>query len=93
MNRLGPGESEAIVLAIEIKADLLLLDDYQARIYASSVGLKITGIAGLIVGAKRKGIITNVKQILTTLIKFNYRISESLYNLIIKKADDEKSDS
>lgn len=86
MNSLGSGESEAIVLALESKADLLLLDDYHARVYANSFGLRITGVAGIIVDAKDKGIIGNVKKVLSDLIKKDYRISDSLYNAIIKEA-------
>ncbi len=86
MNSLGPGESEAIVLALESKSDLLLLDDYRARNYANSVGLKITGTAGILVDARDKGVIDNVKEVLDALIKSDYRISESLYQAVIKKA-------
>lgn len=85
-NSLGPGESEAIVLSIESKADLLLLDDYHARRHANSIGLEITGVAGIILDAKSKGIIGSVKEILDDLINSDYRISESLYNTILKRA-------
>ncbi len=86
MSSLGPGESEAIVLALESKSDLLLLDDYRARNYANSVGLKITGTAGILVDARDKGIIDKVKEVLDALIKSDYRISESLYRTVIKKS-------
>ena len=86
VSSLGPGESEAIVLALESKSDLLLLDDYRARNYANSVGLKITGTAGILVDARDKGIIDKVKEVLDALIKSDYRISESLYQAVIKKA-------
>lgn len=86
MKTIGRGESEAIALSLESGSDLLLLDDYHARTYANSVGLKITGVAGIIMDAKGKGIIDNVKEVLDSLIKSDYRISESLYNAVIKKA-------
>jgi len=37
------GESEAIALALEMKADLVLLDDYKARATAEFMGLNMTG--------------------------------------------------
>ena len=41
MVELDEGEAEAIVLALEESADLLLLDDYEARRIARSLGLKV----------------------------------------------------
>ena len=37
------GEAEVIALANEIKADLVILDDYLARQYAEKVNIKMTG--------------------------------------------------
>lgn len=45
---LDPGERAAILLAQEIKADLLLLDDMKARRIALARGLNITGILGIL---------------------------------------------
>jgi len=43
LTKLGKGESEAIALALEAKADLVLLDDYKARATAEFMGLNMTG--------------------------------------------------
>ena len=45
---LDPGEAEAIVLAIEQRADLLLVDERRARSIATSAGLKVTGLLGTV---------------------------------------------
>jgi predicted nucleic acid-binding protein len=45
---LDPGESAAILLAQELNADLLLLDDMKARRAAKARGLSITGILGIL---------------------------------------------
>jgi len=57
MNFIGldHGESEAIVLAQEIGADLILLDDSKARRYALQQRLSITGMVGVLLAAKQKG--------------------------------------
>jgi predicted nucleic acid-binding protein len=43
-----PGEAEAIALASELKADWTLLDERDGRRVAKSLGLKVTGILGIL---------------------------------------------
>jgi predicted nucleic acid-binding protein len=57
---LGPGESEAIALAVELKADLVLLDDRDARAAASGLGLRVGGVCGILLRAKAAGEIPSV---------------------------------
>ena len=45
---LDPGEAEAIVLAIERRADLLLVDERRARRTATAAGLTVTGLLGVV---------------------------------------------
>jgi predicted nucleic acid-binding protein len=53
------GEAESIALALETQASLILLDDYDAREKARLYHLKITGILGLLIRAKRSGKLTS----------------------------------
>ena len=50
---IDAGEAEALVLALEQKADLLLLDDQEARIKARKLGLPVTGTLGVLLKAKK----------------------------------------
>jgi hypothetical protein len=59
--RLDPGEAEAIALAMELGADLILLDERDARAAANYAGLRVTGVPGVLLGAKRDGLIPAVK--------------------------------
>jgi hypothetical protein len=64
---LGRGEAEAIKLAKEINADLLLSDDLQARAAAASLKIKRTGLLGLIIRAKQFGHIISARETIEIL--------------------------
>lgn len=59
--QIDKGEASAIALALEIGADLVILDDYKARIVAEKMGLQITGTLGAIIKAKKNGIIESIR--------------------------------
>jgi hypothetical protein len=52
LSDLGPGEAEAIVLALDLKADLVLLDEKEGRRKAGRVGLRVMGVGGVLLAAK-----------------------------------------
>ena len=52
---LDEGESEAIALADELKADVILLDEKDARRIAKQLGLRVLGTVGILIWGKKVG--------------------------------------
>jgi len=77
---LDEGEAEVIVLAQEIKADLVIIDEDKARKIAKLNNLKCTGTIGVLLDAKREGKIFQLKPFLDRLIAEEIYISDYLYN-------------
>lgn len=82
--KLDLGESEAIVLENNIEADLIIIDGRKARRIAKDMSLKVTGTLGILVEAKYRGLIEELKPLLDILIDNNIRISNKLYKNIVR---------
>lgn len=74
---LDKGERDAILLAQELSADLVLLDDRQARNAAFDLGIGITGTVGVLDKAARVGLI-DLKSVLKDLQDTNFYIDKKL---------------
>ena len=88
-NILDRGELEAISIAIELEADLLIIDEKLGRIVAKTIGFDITGLVGILITAKNKNLILSVKKALDELILLGCRISNTLYNIALKSCNEQ----
>lgn len=77
---LHRGEAEAIALAIELHPALILLDDADARLAATSLGLRKTGVIGILIKAKVDGKIESLRRELNALMdRMGFYIVDRLY--------------
>lgn len=81
---LDGGEAEAIVLALEMRADLLLMDERLGRETAQHLGIRCLGLIGVLTEAKRRKLIDQVKPAILALRDLaGFRISQTLFDRVI----------
>lgn len=86
-SRINVGEAEAIALAVEVEATRLLIDERLGRQSATYLGLKITGVLGILLLAKHQKLITEIKPIINSLVtQASFRISSQLYADVLDAA-------
>jgi predicted nucleic acid-binding protein len=81
-NSLGAGESATIILALELNADLTILDDRPARLQAQTRSIKITGTVGILLMAAERGLV-HFQQTLDALLATGFRLSTAEYQRVI----------
>lgn len=82
--RLHPGEREAICLAQDLSADLILLDEKSARSVASERSLRVAGLLGILDMAATRNML-NLKEAVQKLTRTNFRISPHLLSTLLNK--------
>jgi len=86
--KVDKGEASAIALALESENPLLILDDSKARKFAKKLGLNHIGTIGIILAAKRKGIIPAVKPLLEKIKQTNFRLTPELEIQMLAQANE-----
>lgn len=88
--RLDPGEASAIAHALEIDAGLLL-DDRAAVVYARALGLRVIGTLGLLVLAKRRGLIDCVAPLISQLQAGGHYLGANAVQAALRAANEDKT--
>ncbi len=84
---LDEGEAETIALAHEMNANLVLLDERDARRAAMRMGLKVLGTVGILLWGKQMGKFVSLREQLDALrVQGKFRISQRLYDRVLQEA-------
>jgi predicted nucleic acid-binding protein len=87
---LDRGEAEAIALAIETGARTLIIDEYAGRQVAVAMGLRIVGIRGILIEAKRRGLIDAVRPLLDDLrTRAGFRLGKAMRERVLREVGEE----
>lgn len=84
--KLHDGEVEVMILAQERNADLVILDDNAAKKTAKYLGLTVTGTLGVLVKAKHRGIIEEVRPLLSEMRQNGFYISKAVEDMVLEQA-------
>lgn len=89
---LDAGEAEAIALALELGIDMVLMDERLGREVARHFDLECTGVLGVLIEAKEKGVLNALKSTLNELIEdAGFRISDKLYARVLEEAGEQET--
>lgn len=83
---LGPGEREVLALALESSDAIVVLDDQLARQTAGMLGLRLTGTLGILLDAKKRGLINAVAPMLDQLQNLRFRLAPQTRAAVLKLA-------
>ena len=85
---LGLGEAETIVLAKEIAAERVMMDDLDARRFAHRVGLELIGTLGLLLAARLSGKIPSLRTEIEKLEAAGFRAAPRLIERLLIEANE-----
>lgn len=84
---LGAGEAATLTHAIRNNADLVLMDDRTARTYAARHRVPVMGVLGILLLAKRKGLVASIAPLIEQLLQASkFRVSQELVRGVLVDA-------
>ncbi|MCC6414020.1 MAG: DUF3368 domain-containing protein [Saprospiraceae bacterium] len=89
LDNLDEGEAHAIAIALELNADLLIIDERKGRKQAELMKLTYTGLGGVLLRAKSAGLIPLIAPVLDDLkVQAGFYLSESVREILLQAADE-----
>ena len=86
VSNLGPGETEVLMLALEMRNVVVVLDDALAREITETLDLHLTGTLGLLLDAKQAGLVPAVRPLLDRLQSLQFRLAPHTYSAVLRLA-------
>jgi predicted nucleic acid-binding protein len=86
LSDLDRGEAEVIALALEQRADLVVIDERLGRRHARRLGLPLTGTLGILLKAKGQGLIPQLAPALATIRRGGIRLADQLVTRVLELA-------
>lgn len=86
--QLHDGEVEVMILAKERNADLVIIDDANAKKHAKYLQLPVTGTLGVLIKAKKEGYISKLRPILEEMVNKNIYLSENVINMCLRQVNE-----
>lgn len=83
---LGPGETGVLLLALERTDPVVILDDALARRHAEILRIPMTGTLGILLDAKRSGLVPALIPLIDDLQRLGFRLSERTRNAVLRMA-------
>ncbi len=86
LDELDAGEAETLVLAREISADWVLMDEKKGRRKLAQLGLNKIGTLGILLKAKQNGLLSEIRPTLERLHTQGFSLSHSVIDAVLRQA-------
>jgi uncharacterized protein len=86
--RLDKGETEALALALALKADYIIIDERSGSEAANQLQIPATGLIGVLIAAKKQGMIPAVKPLLDKIIQQGFFITKHFYQKVLLQVNE-----
>ena len=88
LDEIDLGEAETIVLARELGADWVLMDEKRGRRKLTEMGLPKIGTVGILLKAKQVGLLMAIRPELEQLHQLGFSISQTVIDAVLRQADE-----